>query len=57
MGPGKLGKLLQLKCSPVSSINISRNEGAFTTLEKTFLFQLVFPTTEVIIPALPKLIL
>ena len=28
---------------------------AFTTLEKTFLFQLVFPTTEVVIPALPKL--
>lgn len=28
---------------------------AFTTLEKTFLFQLVYPTTEVVIPALPKL--
>jgi predicted AAA+ superfamily ATPase len=28
---------------------------AFTTLEKTFLFQLVYPTTEAVIPALPKL--
>ena len=28
---------------------------AFTTLEKTFLFTLVYPTTEAIIPALPKL--
>lgn len=28
---------------------------AFTTLEKTFLFQLVYPTTETVIPALPKL--
>jgi hypothetical protein len=28
---------------------------AFTTLEKTLLFQLVYPTTDVTIPALPKL--
>jgi hypothetical protein len=28
---------------------------AFTTLEKTLLFQLVYPTTEITIPALPKL--
>lgn len=28
---------------------------AFTTLEKTFLFRLVYPTTEAVIPALPKL--
>ena len=28
---------------------------AFTTLEKTFLFMLVYPTTEAVIPALPKL--
>lgn len=28
---------------------------AFTTLEKTFLFQRVYPTTETVIPALPKL--
>jgi hypothetical protein len=28
---------------------------AFTTLEKTFLFMLVYPTTDAVIPALPKL--
>lgn len=30
-------------------------KGAFTTLEKTLLFQLVYPTTELSVPALPKL--
>jgi len=40
-----------------SSYKFREMKEAFTTLEKTFLFQLVYPTTETIIPALPKLTL
>lgn len=40
-----------------SSYKFREMKEAFTTLEKTFLFQLVYPTNETIIPATPKLTL
>jgi len=38
-----------------STYKFREMKEAFTTLEKTLLFQLVYPTTEIAIPALPKL--
>ena len=40
-----------------SSYKFREMKEAFTTLEKTLLFQLVYPTTDITIPALPKLTL
>jgi predicted AAA+ superfamily ATPase len=40
-----------------SSYKFREMKEAFTTLEKTLLFQLVYPTTDIINPALPKLTL
>jgi predicted AAA+ superfamily ATPase len=38
-----------------STYKFREMKEAFTTLEKTMLFQLVYPTTDITIPALPKL--
>jgi predicted AAA+ superfamily ATPase len=40
-----------------STYKFREMKEAFTTLEKTLLFHLVYPTTEVTVPALPKLTL